>query len=394
MDKRSRNILILLGFALIVIISTELLRPQPINWDTSYTSAATIPFGGYILYEELKDQEDKEITKISKNPYEFLNDSLDYQNSVYLFINSGFDFDKRSYEKLITFVEQGNSVFIAGTRYGSVFRDSLNIETETEYQFTEEEITPTFFTKSISLDTIPSFKKGIYKTVFKSFDTTSTTVLSYYKNEEEALNQVNFIKIKKGAGSLYLNTLPEAFSNYYMLDGNEVYAATSLSFIKDNSMIYWDDYLKDGRQIIDSPMRFILNQVSLQWAYYVLIIGLLLFVIFRGKREQRIIPVIEPLENSSIEFTKTIGDLYFQYKDYSNIISKKINYFLERTRSTYYLNTNELNPQFIEKLAVKSNHSLQETEELINYIRQLKEKTTHSEADLITLNKKIEAFTL
>lgn len=394
MDKRSKNILILLGFALVVIISTELLRPQPINWSTSYTAAAKIPFGGHILYEELNDWENIRLTKVSKNPYAFLNDTMFYSNSAYLFINSGFDFDKRSYEKLITFVEQGNAVFIAGTNFGSVFRDSLHIETETEYKLTEKEITPAFFTESLEVDSLPSFKKEIYKTVFKSFDTTNTTALSYYKNDEEALSQINFIKIKKGTGHIYLNTLPEAFSNYYMLEGNDRYAAASLSYLQDRSFIYWDDYLKDGRQIIDSPMRFVFSQASLQWAYYLLMAGLLLFIIFRGKREQRIIPIIEPLENSSIEFTKTIGDLYFQYKDYSNIISKKINYFLERIRSKYYLNTNELDIKFINKLAVKSNHSLDDTKELIDYIRLLKGKTIHSESDLIALNKKIEAFTL
>ncbi|MEW7291421.1 DUF4350 domain-containing protein [Aquimarina sp. 2304DJ70-9] len=397
MDKKSRNILILFGVALLAIIVIELSRPTPINWKSSYTSSDKIPFGGYILFEELKNLEnDKEILPISKNPFDFLS-SQEYQsNSAYLFINSNINFDKRSYEKLIEYVRQGNSVFLSGENFGQILKDSLNIETEVDYQLTEKEITPTFFSSFIKEDSLPKFKKNIYKTVFKSFDTTKTTTLGHYKNEEtaERLNEVNFIKVEEGKGTLYLNTLPQAFSNYYMLNGNQKYAATCLSFIDNHQILYWDDYLKDGRKIINSPMRFVLNQTSLRWAWYLLIIGLLIFIIFTGKREQRIIPIVKPLENTSIEFTKTIGNLYFQYKDYSDIISKKITYFLEKIRSTYYINTNTLDTDFMNRLAVKTNHSLEETKDLIDYINTLRGKAIHSEEDLIALNKKIEEFTI
>jgi cation transport regulator ChaC len=141
-------------------------------------------------------------------------------------------------------------------------------------------------------------------------------------------------------------------------------------------------------------MRFVLDQAPLTWAYYVLIGGLLIFVLFKGKREQRIVEVIEPLENTSVEFTKTIGDLYFQHKDYSNIIAKKITYFLETLRSKYYVNTNEITEDFIKKLALKSGNTLEKTQKLMHLIKHLKEKSVHSEADLLELNKQIEAFRL
>jgi hypothetical protein len=151
-------------------------------------------------------------------------------------------------------------------------------------------------------------------------------------------------------------------------------------------------YLKSGRKIVDSPMRFVFDQKSLKWAYYTLMLGLALFIIIRGKREQRVIQVIEPLKNTSIEFTKTIGDLYFQHKDFGNIIAKKITYFLEVVRSKYYLDTTELNSEFIQKLALKSNVSLEKTTKLIQLINHLKGKAVHSEQDIIALNKQIEDF--
>lgn len=396
MDKRSRNILIIFGIALIAIIITELLRPTPINWRSSYTSTDKIPFGSYVLFEELKESKNlKKIELVPKNLYDFLSNMKFISNSSYLFINSSINFDKRSFEKLIEYVRNGNSVFIAGSSFGNILNDSLNIETKIDYTITEEEITPTFFSDYITQKQTPKYQKQIYKSVFKSFDTTKTTVLGYYKQDEgPKTDYVNFIKVKEGNGFIYLNTLPQAFSNYYMLKENDEYAATCLSFLDHVDMIYWDEYLKDGRVVINSPMRFVLNQRSLSWAYYLLILGLLLFVIFRGKREQRIIPVVKPLENTSIEFTRTIGDLYFQHRDYSDIISKKITYFLEKIRSQYYLNTDQLDQNFINKLAAKTGNSLDKTTELINTIKALKGKSFHTEADLIAFNKKIEDFTI
>ncbi|WP_299607878.1 DUF4350 domain-containing protein [uncultured Aquimarina sp.] len=394
MDKKSRNILILFGLAFLTIIIVEVTRPKPINWNSSYISSDKIPFGCYIAFEELKTYNGQsEVNLINKNPYDFLSNRSYEENSAYLFINSGINLDKRSYEKLIEFVRSGNKVFLAGTSFGKVFKDSLNIETNTDYQLTEEEIKPNFFSNTFKNSDSVKFKKKIYKTVFQSFDTLKTKALGYYKNDLEPLDQINFIEISEGKGKLYLNTLPEAFSNYYMLTDNAHYTAALISFLETDTF-YWDDYIKSGRKVIESPMRFVLNQIPLRWAYYLLILGVLIFILFRGKREQRIIPVIKPLENTSIEFTKTIGDLYFQHKDYSNIIAQKITYFLEKIRSKFYIDTNKLDNDFIHRLAVKSNKSEDETKELIDYINSLRNRTLHNEGDVVELNKKIEEFRL
>ena len=120
--------------------------------------------------------------------------------------------------------------------------------------------------------------------------------------------------------------------------------------------------------------------------------SLLIFVIFKGKRTQRIIPVIKPLENSTVEFTKTIGDLYFQTGSYSNIIDKKIKYFLEYIRTKFYLNTQELNEQFITKLSQKSSNSKEDIKKLVDLIVYLKSKNSHTEDELKLLNQSIESF--
>lgn len=394
LDKRSKRVLWIFGIALLGIVITEIVRPKPIDWRASYTSFDKIPFGGFVFFNEAPSLfKTSEIKKIDKDPYEFLKDSTYSTNSAYIFINDEVFLDKRQVEEVLKYVESGNTVFISSRSVGYILRDTLKLFTSTNYKILEEELHPKFFNQSLKQESKPTFKKGVFKSTFSKIDTLKTTALGYFKTKSPELDELNYIKVEFGKGQFLFHNIPETFSNYYLLKGNEAYAANVLSYINADE-IYWDEYIKSGRKVITSPMRFILNQEPLTWAYYVLIGGLLIFVLFKGKREQRIVQVIEPLKNTSVEFTKTIGDLYFQHKDYSNIIAKKITYFLETLRSKYYINTNEISEDFIKKLAIKSGNSVEKTKELMLLIRNLKEKSVHSEADLLELNKKIEAFRL
>ena len=63
----------------------------------------------------------------------------------------------------------------------------------------------------------------------------------------------------------------------------------------------------------------------------------------QGKRKQRIIPVITPLKNTSLEFVETIGRLYYQKGTRSGIAHKKIIFFLDFIRTRYNIATNVFN---------------------------------------------------
>lgn len=392
LDKRSKKILIVFGIAVLAIIISEVVRPKPINWRPSFTSVDTAPLGTYVLFEELQLLYKKgNIEKIKEDPYQFLKDSSYTNNSAYLFINDYLNFDKQQFEVLKSYAANGNTVFLSAREFGTYIEDSLKIATRQDYSFLEENIEASFFNKSIPQDSLPKFKKAVYKTVFNNIDTLQTKALGYFETENESIEELNFITVPYEKGTFIFHTLPEAFSNYYLLKGNQQYASQVLSHVTADHL-YWDTYLKSGRKVVDSPMRFIFNQQPLKWAYYVLMLGLLLFIVLKGKRQQRIIKVVEPLQNTSIEFTKTIGDMYFQHKDFGNINAKKITYFLEIIRSKYYLNTASLDHDFIQKLAMKSTNSVEKTQKLIQLINQLKEKTVHTEQDSIALNKQIEDF--
>lgn len=50
--------------------------------------------------------------------------------------------------------------------------------------------------------------------------------------------------------------------------------------------------------------------------------ALTFYTVFESKRRQKFIPIIPPLHNSSLDFTETVGLLYFNKSDHSNLAEK------------------------------------------------------------------------
>jgi len=269
--------------------------------------------------------------------------------------------------------------------------DSLHFEVTYNYSAKSEELILELANKNISR-TKYNYEKAVENAHFKELDSLNTTVLGYNKLVNSNNKHINFVKIKYGSGSFILNTQPYAFTNYHMLESNHaVYVADCFSYLPDNAIL-WDDRNKAQTQEIKSKLRFIISKPTLRYAWFTTLFGLLLFVIFRAKRRQRIIPIIEKLPNTSIAFAKTIGNLYYHEGNPKDIINKKITFFLEYLRNTYLLDTQNLNADFKKRLHHKTGISQEEINRLIDYIYNLSNNSEPQENSLLTLNKLIDKF--
>jgi hypothetical protein len=397
MDKRSKIALYIIGAVIVLMMIAEVTKPKAINWRDSYSASDKIPLGCFVLYNELNTFTKEPILTSEESVYQYLKTIDSAQTKSMVFINNRIYFDAEESEALLDFVNKGNTVFLSSSYFYGNVMDTLNIAVERQGSNLFKATSAHQFTSPHLKNYNREFKDVIENSHFVSVDTLNTiilgTVTTLNENGKDVTNP-NLIKVKYGNsnGQFILHTNPFAFTNYHMLKGNEDYAAAVMSFLPKQQII-WDNNYKSGRRVITSPLRYILQNTALKWAFYISMFGLILFVIFRGKRTQRIIPVIIKLENATLDFTQTIGELYYQHGDFTNIIEKKIQYFLEFVRTNYYLNTANLGPVFIEKLAVKSDNSKDDTKVLVEYIIYLKSKNKHTEAELIELNKKIEQFT-
>ena len=396
MDKRSKIALYIIGAVIVFMMIAEIAKPKALNWRNSYSAADKIPLGCFVLFNELETFSEGDVLVSKQSVYEYLKDQEFSEPMSLMLINNQVSFDNEESNSLMKFVEDGNTVFISSTYfYGNVL-DTLNVSVQKQYTNIYRKEADTKFTSPSLKANNRIYKDVIENSFFESIDTLRTTVLGTLttKNEDDIdETHPNLIKVEVGDnnGQFILHTNPFAFTNYHLLDDKEDYAATVLSYLPKQQII-WDNNYKSGRKVITSPLRYILDNTALKWAFYISMFSLILFVIFRGKRTQRIIPVIKKLDNATVDFTITIGELYYQYGDFSNIINKKIQYFLEFVRTHYYLETNQFNSGFIDKLAAKSSNTKEDTKTLVDYIVFLKSKTNHTEQELIELNKKIEHF--
>ena len=114
-------------------------------------------------------------------------------------------------------------------------------------------------------------------------------------------------------------------------------------------------------------------------------------MIFNAKRKQRVVPIIQPLQNTTVDFAKTIGNLYYQEGNHQNIIDKKIIYFLEKIRHDYLIETTTLDENFITKFHLKSGKNIDDIKNVVQLINY--QRTTYHQSiedDLIELNNAIE----
>lgn len=395
----SKSFKISVGIILILVALLTYLEasePTPVNWAPSYTAIDKIPLGSYVFYESWKKSESHELDRVNLPPYEFLMDST--KVGTYFFLNDQINFDESELEKLLAWVAKGNQLFISSEFLGQKLSDTLGVEIASYIPKTDFKSIPEIRLVNPSLQNTKSYKfdKDFEVRYFKKIDTLHQRILGTLSIPADKTIQeekVNFITQQFGKGNILLHTTPWAFSNYFMLSGeNYQYAENLLAYIDIEQTVLLDNYYKSGKSFYTGPLYILLNNKSLKWAYYFALIGSVLFIIFEGKRKQRSIPVIKPLKNQTVEYTETIANLYLERKEYKKLAIKKISLFLEYIRIHYRVQTTTINEVFINTISERSGHPIAETQELFKRIKDINQQSEVSKASYFELTKAINNY--
>ncbi|RAV29804.1 DUF4350 domain-containing protein [Sinomicrobium soli] len=383
-------ILVLLMAAVVVF---EVSQPRPVDWTPTFNESQTKPYALKVLHTELQDAFEDGVEDIRTSPYEYLQATLPYMDTIYsrgpdfVYVDSHFNLDETSVTELLKYVEAGNTAFISSHNFPVVLADTLGLETSYNYAFNQKG-SLNLANPELQKDSI-SVKESTTGMFFSALDSLNTTVLGYQDFKER---QINFVSVRFGKGTFLLHTYPYAFTNYYLLkDRNMEYAAGVFSYLPSGKLYF---KAKDRQSAVlgNSPLRFINSQPPLRWAWLTGLVTLLVFILFNAKRKQRIIRVIPPVPNTTVDFVKTISNLYYETGDHANLIEKKITYFLEGIRNRYYVDTTQLNEKFVRTLAAKTGKEKKVIAHTVKLISRLAGRTTYTEQDLLRLNRAIEQF--
>lgn len=376
---------------LVVYIVAEWNRPKPVDWTVTLSRHDKNPYGAFCLYNELKEIFPRSVINTYQSPvYEQVN-NFTHRNTAYLLMAPSLrSLSKEDVNELLNYTALGNYVFFCSSSFSPALKDTLHFTTGYHDEFNvKDSSTINFRNLRLRTEKNTGFKRQTLEGYFKKYDTLATTILGYNQ-----LNDANFIQMRIGKGALFIHVLPHCFTNSFLLTrDNAAYTAKTLSYIPSGvSSIYWDEYYKPTSARSGNPLRYILTNESLRWAFRLGLATMVLYVLFGMKRRQRIIPVIPPVQNSTLDFVRTVGNVYFNRQDNKNIAGKMITYFLEWVRTHVYLPTAEQDEAFAENLSRKSGVDKQQVDELMLLIGAVRIMEQVSDNTLLQLNRQLESF--
>jgi hypothetical protein len=177
---------------------------------------------------------------------------------------------------------------------------------------------------------------------------------------------------------------------------NTDYASAVFSHLRHKNLI-WDEFSKVpsynyGNSLERSPLYFIMQQQSLRYAWWILLIASILYVVFAAKRKQKIIPVIESKVNTSLQFVNMVAALHFLNQNHKDMALKKMRHFLYHVRTKYNLSTNKIDETFIKKLSLKSQVSEADINIIFEHYNVVDRFKNITDSRLADLYKHIDNF--
>jgi hypothetical protein len=383
------------------------------DWTETYDPSDKGPYGTYVM-KELLDTVGLfgNFLELNEDLKETLEDNPEV-NDIYFFIGAENYLDDSSCMYLLDFVNAGNTVFMSSRYFPYDLLDEILYDPDDVFEEAVWDSAQYF--KFLH----PQIANGRYEYNYV-YNNKVEEKFWYYFNPEafdlgwgdtvvalgtNTKDQWNYIRIEYGGGLIYLHSTPYLFTNISLMRREGFrYAEKVLEHIPPGR-VQWDRYnLTSHYEYNDgdneggggeerrSMLEFILKNPPLLWGSILLIIGAILYALFKGKRMQKIVPAAELKENTSLRYINTLASLYMQERKHNKLIRLKEKTFLNFIADHYYISCKEPDAKFIEKVAIKSQVSKEEITDIFDRFRKLERMGQVTDEQLIVLHKKIENF--
>lgn len=366
-----------------------------------------IPYGTYASYKLLqKEFPHAAIITNKYEPGEWKDLTSDSTKQVLFVVTKIFDPSEEDLDYLTGFVQKGNYVFISALALSQAAARFFKLKLQDHYNTfalemaVHHEFNP-FDSTAVYLDSA-NFKSPLYYQFpgadftnrFSKTDSNFSFGLGYSAEKYQNLVAINAMK-----GTFFLHTAPVTFTNFFLLyKDNRQYFEKLMSLLPgDAKKIVWDEYFlyhydDHDQQEQEGLLSVILKYQNFQWAFWIALLLLSLYIITEIKRKQRIIPKYETPKNESLEFVTTIGKLYYEKGDHKNLAEKLSQYFLDYVRNRFKISTAEINNSFNEKLAAKANKPVEEIAAITENIHTINLSESITQKQLMDFYELLEKF--
>ena len=363
------------------------------RWDNKMAFSNKGPYGLYV-FEQLA---------ISSGRFDAFNLIYDYQlmdsiqkldNQLFMFVGDRFELTNNEIRSLINSVKKGNELFVSANDFSVSFLSAFSPEITLSY-FAEDSVDfKTYDNKKYSMLYI--YEKDTLSTLWSVFNQTPNLIdKSYIKNVP------NLVEIKLGEGRIYLHSNTLAFQNYQLLrrPGKEYFKFFINQF--SNSQIQWLsfaeyeppialDEIEENQGNETSLLVRIFEFRSLRWAVFIIVIGIILFFLFRSKRMQPVIPILNDNNNAGLSYLDTITGIYFSQKKPEQIRKLMLRNFCTTVQQHFFIDINKRNSS--DPLNILAQKSKTEVAFIINLVKRLEETSTIKNSELMRLRKDLRAF--
>ncbi len=407
------------GVMVVILILVLVFRDsaEQYNWEQEHKPDETQPYDNDLIFNLLQARtDDDSFYNMTGTIEEDLKPSKITGPASYVFIGVQNHYTREDLDSLLAFVANGNNAFLSVNELSYGLGDALQISYCGEHD--ADDVHRTFTDTAANLNLIhPNLKlKDPLKLVYKPINKAKTYTWKYFfidswceTNDRVAKlgkieKQHNFIKVPYEDGFFYLHSTPIVFTNYYMRDSSTLaYAQNVFAHLPDGA-IYWDEgsryyhYNDESPQSRDrnpfgqSQLKYILSEPAMKWAFYTLLAGVVLYIMFYMKRRQKIIPVVEPYANTSVEYVQTVGGLYFMKQEHRKLTDQQFKLFLTFVRNRYRLNTQQLDEEFMKRLAMNSMLEPEKIRYIFGQQQGFIGREAISETELIDFNRSLEYF--
>jgi len=377
-------------FIAIVAAITEYRDVSAYVWDEKFDFEDKEPQGLYI-FKELIDRYFEDVPLVINSEIE---DSVG-RNDLYIqFVPT--DMDDSFVDTLISIAEAGNDILIIGDYYHNRLTDTMPYTFEQTYRF-DSMLHFNFTQDELASDTsyIYKYQDRLFK---KNLERTYYVLRSEYWEESQNYVRVAssdslalMVSFDVGEGRLFQHMTKELFYNYSYHQPQMFDYTQSVFAHFDPNRIHLLNPLTiygAGNFRNKNPLEFIMSQPALKVAYYLLILGTLLYVFFGGRRKQKIIPVMDKNENTSLEYIETVSQLFYQQDQHEKLVAHMKNIFYHKMQKKFYVAPDD--PNYVQVLSKKSKISTTELQYILHRFNEQEKNYRFTSEQLVSLNQRLE----
>lgn len=402
-----------LGWLALVLTSCN----SQLDWTEHHYADVTEPYGDEALYEMLPDIfAPEEVTKLDESLKNFLPEKLKAKLSQispsnvseqdvteitphnFSFINTNISLSYSDLNSLELMMLNGAHVLLCANSFNQDIVDYYQLHIREN----QDVVSPDTALKSVKTTTLITNIGGRQQ----QYEVRSGAIISHLdsigigfkKLVTTEDDQLIAISKKIGKGKLIISTAPKLFTNIHLL-----YYCPDLIAGYFNQMpvqkTYWanryysynqeEPFQQSDKSILD----FVMQYPALKWAFYLILIGSLLFILSNMRRYVQVIQPPEPKKNMSLAYIDSMSQLYRQKNSQTTALQKKIDLFYSHVYKKYGIkktDTAELSAQALVKRTEKIEQK--EAEDLFRLVKEGYASQHISETMFVNMFTQIENF--